>query len=322
MIHLIRNKFYKAKPKTLVYAVGGGKGGIGKSFISSNLALYLSQKGYRTLVIDLDFGGANAHTYLDVKNAKHSAKSFLCNEISDLQEAVAPSQFRNLSIITGASDWNDESILNHRNMDRLFKAARSLGFDRIVYDLGAGTNSEIINAFLEADIKIAVSTPEPISIENTYQFLKRSFYNSLKQTSEQHGFADEINSILKNKRKLGIRTPADLIKYISHQDPATGQVLAKNISAKKSYIIVNQCRAIKDERVGKSLAQISRQFFGQNIQFLGNINYENKVWQSVRSMRPLIVDAPECHTIREFRMLFRKLESTENYKRQELQIAA
>ncbi|MGH1467447.1 MAG: MinD/ParA family ATP-binding protein [Bdellovibrionales bacterium] len=314
MIKLNYNRFKKSSDsnQTVVYALGGGKGGIGKSFITSNLALYLARSGLKTLIIDLDFGGANAHTYLRVPGHGPSAKDYLFGEVSHLGEVVVPTQFKNLSIIRGASDWDEVLTLDTRNLNQMFSAARQLGFDRIVYDLGAGTGIETVEAFLNADVQLAVSTPEPISIENTYNFLKRVFYRSLQSAAEQHEFKDSINSILSNKADLGINTPADLLRYITTKFPNTGNQIVQKILAHKPQIIINQCRSPRDQKIGKSLSHVSRQYFGQEVDFLGYLDFDNRVWQSIRAMKPLFLESPDSETLREFRTLFSKIENKVN----------
>lgn len=294
---------------TVVYALGGGKGGIGKSFITSNLALYLAKCGHKTLLIDLDFGGANAHTYLGVEEQGVSAKNYLLGEVSYLDKVVLNTQFRNLSIIRGASDWTEDLKLTTKNLNQMFKAARNLGFDRVVYDLGAGTGVETVEAFLDADIKLAVSTPEPISIENTYNFLKRVFYRSLQKCAEQYDFQDSIQSIMNRKNELGIKKPSDLLKHLNFKYPQTGRMIVQKMLAHKPQIIINQCRSPRDQKVGNSLAHISRQYFGQNVEFVGCIDFDNRVWQSIRTMKPLFIEAPDSDTISEFKALFGKIEN-------------
>lgn len=314
MIKLNYNRFKKnsGSNQTIVYALGGGKGGIGKSFITSNLALYLARAGLKTLIIDLDFGGANAHTYLRVPGNGPSAKDYLFGDVSHLGEVVIPTQFKNLSIIRGASDWDEVLTLNTKNLNQMFSAARELGFDRIVYDLGAGTGIETVEAFLHADVKLAVTTPEPISIENTYNFLKRVFYRSLQSAAEQYDFTDSINAILSNKAGLKINTPADLLRYITTKFPKTGNLIVQKILAHKPQIIVNQCRSPRDQKIGKSLSHVSRQYFGQEVDYLGHLDFDNRVWQSIRAMKPLFLESPDAETLREFRTLFSKIENKVN----------
>jgi len=295
--------------ETVVYALGGGKGGIGKSFITSNLALFLAKSELKTLLIDLDFGGANAHTYLGVESQGLSAKNYFQGDVENLQDVVVPTKYRNLSIIKGSSEWDENFSFTTKNLNQFFETARCLGYDRIVYDLGAGTGMETIEAFLDADIKLAVSTPEPISIENTYNFLKRVFYRSLQKCAESYNFQDSIQAIMVRKNDLGIKRPSDLLKHLNFKYPKAGREIVQQMLAHKPKIIINQCRSPRDQKIGNSLAHVSRQYFGQNVEFLGHIDYDNRVWQSIRSMKPLFIEAPESETIGEIKALFAKIEN-------------
>ncbi|RYZ71056.1 MAG: hypothetical protein EOP09_05205, partial [Proteobacteria bacterium] len=65
-----------------IWAVGGGKGGVGKSLLSSSLALSLSRAGHKTLAIDLDLGGANLHTTLGVDLPRQTLNDFFAERVS------------------------------------------------------------------------------------------------------------------------------------------------------------------------------------------------------------------------------------------------
>jgi flagellar biosynthesis protein FlhG len=66
--------FLKSKMKReddypgIVIPVASGKGGVGKTFVSANLAIALAELGYRVITVDLDFGGANLHSFLGLSN--------------------------------------------------------------------------------------------------------------------------------------------------------------------------------------------------------------------------------------------------------------
>ena len=68
----------------------------------------------------------------------------------------------------------------------------------------------------------------------------------------------------------------------------------------------------RDQKIGNSLAHISRQYFGQNIEFVGSLDFDNRVWQSIRSMKPLFIDAPDSGTIGDLKALFEKIENKPN----------
>lgn len=300
----------KKNSESLVYAIGGGKGGIGKSFITSNLATHLSRSGLKVLLVDLDLGGANAHTYLKVSTSGKTAKDYLLGDVSHLGEVVVETPYKNLSMIKGATDWDEVITLNEKTIKQFLNATQNLGFDRVIYDLGAGTGAETLEAFLHADIQIAVSTPEPISIENTYNFLKKCFYKKLRQQSDILDFNEKLNQILNNKKDYNIKNPSDLLKYIEKTFPDTGAKLKAGIGELCPKVLINQCRSPKDQNIGKSFSHISRKYFGIDIRNIGNVEYDNRVWQSIRSMQPLFIEFPESEVLSDFKKIFDSIEGS------------
>jgi len=60
-----------------IYPIGSGKGGAGKSFITANLGVLLSKQGKRVVLVDLDLGGSNLHTFLEHQGQKIDLNDFL-----------------------------------------------------------------------------------------------------------------------------------------------------------------------------------------------------------------------------------------------------
>ncbi len=59
-----------------IWAIGGGKGGTGKTFVTSAMGTYIAGKGKRVLLIDIDIGGANLHSFLGISRPKKSLTDF------------------------------------------------------------------------------------------------------------------------------------------------------------------------------------------------------------------------------------------------------
>ena len=300
--------------KPLIYAVGGGKGGVGKSFLTTNLAMLFAKNDSKTLILDLDFGGANTHTYLKMKNLKHSIFDFLSGKINRISEVVQPTPFHNLFIITAHGQWFKNEDALYKRVPELLKEVKKLNFDRVLLDLGAGTHTETLSGFLEADFKLTLATPEPTSIENTYFFLKRAFYKQLKKVSEQYNFSEQIDTVLKHRDEFNITKPSQLLKYIEDEYGNTGKKITQEFIKTIPLFVINQCRTPLDYNLCESLSQIARNYFGLNAISLGHLSYDNQVWQSVRSIKPLSVDYPNCSVLTEIEHIYKALKNIEkNY---------
>src|SRR5512147_3331371 len=90
--------------KKEIWAIGGGKGGIGKSLITGNIGICLARLKQKVLLVDADLGGANLHTTLGIGVPELTLSDFLNRRIEDINGVVIKTAIPNLSLISGAQD--------------------------------------------------------------------------------------------------------------------------------------------------------------------------------------------------------------------------
>jgi len=164
-----KNQKKKSK-KTRFIAVTSGKGGVGKSTISSNLAYTLSQKGLNVGIFDADIGLANLDVMFNVKikkNILHVLKGEA--SVSDILIPIT----RNLILIPGESG---DEILKYSDMalfERFMEDAQVLDkLDVMIIDTGAGIGDHIQMFLNAADDVIVVTVPDPAAITDAYATIK------------------------------------------------------------------------------------------------------------------------------------------------------
>jgi flagellar biosynthesis protein FlhG len=297
-----------------IWAVGGGKGGVGKTFISSNLAISLAKMNQAVTIVDLDLGGANLHTYLGSANSTSSLSDLLAGRVNDINELVTPSSIPNLNIVSGFNDALNIADVTIKHRDLLLQQIGRLKTPHIILDLGAGTAEHTLDFFLAAHKKIIAVTPEPTSIENAYRFIKSSFYRQLKRIEEEGEFQDVIRSAMDNKNELGIRSPADLILHVSKMDQMVGFRLMEAISEFEVNLILNQVRSRGDVELGHSIKSVCRKYFGIEVNYTGYVNYDNAVWQALRKKRPISVEYPFSEVVGQFLAITRYLVNPQSMK--------
>lgn len=302
------------KPKSHIIAVGGGKGGVGKSFVSSSLALFLSQMGYKTVLVDLDIGAANLHTYLGIDTPKKGINEFLNTSHMKLIQAKTPTTFKNLDLISCASDALEAPHLSESGRSRLMSSIYNIDADYVILDLSAGAQISTLDFFLMASQHIVVFTPEPVSVENAYRFIKSAFYRRIKRFEFQLGLENEISMIMKRKDEFGVRTPGDLIHHLGKHNPEKGGELEVLMSKFKIDIVLNQGRSQKDLELAPALESVCRKYFGIPCELLGQIEYDNAVWQSLRRRRHLLVDCPTSRLYTQLMSISRALTKQQKRK--------
>lgn len=290
-----------------IWAVGGGKGGVGKSLVSANISICLALMGYKVVSIDLDLGGANLHTCLGIPIPDVTLSDYVSKKVSSFNDLIVPTPITNLKIISGAQDELGIANLKHMHKNKIISRIQELDADIVLFDLGAGTSFNTIDFFISADKGILVSLPEPTSIENTYRFIKTVYYRRLKMIE---GFI-EIEPILHQAMNAKISSqqssPADVIKKVSELNPEIGLKLREEISKFQPTLILNQIRSQADIDIGFSMQSICRRYFGIEMDYVGYLEYDASVWQSVKKRRPLLMEFPNSNLVHHFDRIVHRL---------------
>jgi len=273
-----------------IWAIGGGKGGSGKSFITANVGICLSQMGVRVILIDADLGGANLHTLLGISPSSVSLADFIKKRVSNLQDVLIPTAIPNLQLLTGAQDLLNAAEAKSVQRQKLIRSIKRLEGDYILVDLGAGNALSVLDFFLMSDGGILVVTPEPTSIENGYRFLKSAFYRRLRQSVSSQSVKNLIDVAGDQKNDLGIRNPQEVIEAARRAHEEDARKLVQEVEAFHPNLILNQVRTKKDIEIGFSIRSACRKYFGIQLHYLGYIVYDQEVNQSIRRRRPLILE--------------------------------
>jgi len=127
------------QPYKKIWAVGGGKGGVGKSLIAANLGIMLARQADKVILVDLDLGGANLHTCLGVELPKYTISDFIGRHVDSIEQLIVPTTIKNLGLISGAQDLLDIANLKYAQKQRFLSKLSDLDADYVILDLGAGT---------------------------------------------------------------------------------------------------------------------------------------------------------------------------------------
>ncbi len=294
-----------------IWAIGGGKGGVGKSLVSANVAICLALMGNKVVAVDLDLGGANLHTCLGLPIPQVTLSDYISRKVTNFEDLLVTTPIANLKIISGAQDELGMANLKHMHKNQIIRKLHELDADYILFDLGAGTAFNTIDFFITADKGILVVLPEPTSIENTYRFIKAVFYRRLKMIEGVSEIEEIINESMNAKMASGVTTsPADLVRKISEINPEVGLKIKSEMSQFRPNLIINQVRSQADVDIGYSIQSICRKFFGIEMTFPGYLDYDQSVWQSVRKRKPLLIEYPNSKLVNNFdRIVNRLIES-------------
>jgi flagellar biosynthesis protein FlhG len=158
-------------PKASVLAVTSGKGGVGKTFFSANLAAALARRGERVLVLDADLGLANLDVVLNL-HPKITLHDVFTGKAT-LDEAILPAP-GGFSVLLAGSGLVEYSRLTAHVREQLVEIIDRVAprFDRILLDTGAGISDVVLHAISLADDVLVIATPEPTSMTDAYATIK------------------------------------------------------------------------------------------------------------------------------------------------------
>jgi flagellar biosynthesis protein FlhG len=157
--------------RATIFAVTSGKGGVGKTSLSVNLACEFSRRGYRTIVVDTDLGLANAHILAGIK-PKRTLTDFIEGK-AQLAEIVEKGPC-NVKFIGGGSGVKEMANLDDNGRARICLMIEELQpfCDVIVLDTGAGVAKVVTDFVSLADQTILVTTSNFAAIADAYGIIK------------------------------------------------------------------------------------------------------------------------------------------------------
>ena len=268
--------------KKQIWALTSGKGGVGKSFLSSSLAISMAKKGKSVLLIDLDSHGGNLHTCLGLEPSEKNLRHFFSGQMT-LKEIIRPTAVSNLSFIQGA--WGSWQLFHFSNfhLNMLFQSLQNLKADLVILDLSLAHHEIYFHALNKADCKLVVTTPEPMSVERTYRCIESYLIHCLSSSLtplEKDRFMHSLYTYRsKNHGKL-----FSFYEFIQSQN----DVLKKGFQCfqeTKLYLIVNSCRVKSHFKLGKSIESVCLKYYNIDVCSAGSVEFDNMVWQSLEKMK-------------------------------------
>ncbi len=177
--------FRKSKPEdparprvypATVTAIASGKGGVGKTFMSTSLSAALARAGQRTLLVDGDLGLANVDVQLGIEPETDLA-AVIAGWV-ELEDAVTPVQGGcakgGFDVLPGRSGSGALAEMAPEDVARLAAGltALALRYDHVLLDLAAGIEANVMRLARAADRALVVITDEPTSMTDAYAFIK------------------------------------------------------------------------------------------------------------------------------------------------------
>ena len=276
-----------------VIAVGSGKGGVGKTVLTASLGVGLAALGKEVILVDADFGGANLHICMGFLEPKYTFLDYYTMERETLQDIIVDSPIENLKLISGACGTLGIANPKYSQKQKLIRDLRNLPGDYVIMDLGAGSSLNVIDFFLAVDERIVVTTPEPMALQESFDFIKLCLIRKLQQAFKNE---PEILSILAidgpNNLTQLIAPITDLLANARQNSAEIAQRIEAELDTFRPRLILNMVMKPDEIKEGMSMKTAAAELLSIDLDYMGYIEFDDNLRQSAQDLRPFILHNP------------------------------
>jgi flagellar biosynthesis protein FlhG len=276
-----------------IIAGASGKGGVGKSLVSANLAIALAQADKKVVLADLDLGASNLHLVIGHQAPKSGIGTYLAGQ-SKFPDLLTPTDYPNVTFIAGDAEIPGLTSLKISQKNDLIKKLQSVDADFLIVDLGAGTHLAILDLFLMSPQGIVVASPTVTATLNGYLFLKnvvfRLMYNTFKKNSRAYAYLEKLKTDTQSLQRLYI---PKLIEVIGQVDSVSVELLKKRVSQFCPRLILNMVDEPRDVDKALKIRRSCQEYLGIDIDYLGVIYRDNLQDKALAARLPVIIYKPQ-----------------------------
>jgi flagellar biosynthesis protein FlhG len=291
-----------------IWAIGGGKGGVGKSVLAANLGVVLAKRRRRVVVVDADLGGANLHTIFGMPDPELTLSDYIDRRVASLDDIVLSTAIPGLHLVSGAHALLEMANPKHGQKTRILRHLQDLDADHVILDLGAGTGINVLDFFLVSHRGILVVVPEPTSVENAYHFIKAAFSRKLKQTEPRKQIAAALEQVAATRDGKRPRSARNLVADIMVVDPEAGAAVLAAAATFSASIVVNRATSASHDRLAAEMSMACREYYGIGVDALGTLPSDPMVSRSVIDREPVAMVHPDSMFASAVRRLAANLE--------------
>lgn len=298
--------FLSGPRKTKLIAIGGGKGGVGKSLISASMGIALATMGKQVVAVDMDLGGADLHFALGLRNVSRSLNDFLDRKFESLEEVRLNTAYRNLSLIATDSSRLGSANIKYALKEKVLRHLGKLDCDVVLIDLGAEVSFNVLDFFLAADSRYVVTSPEPTSVLEAYGLVKLSLYRKIKHfAGELIPPASELGELVQdflfekeNDNNGKPRNVWQLIDHFGQTDPELHDKLLRILWQYNIELVINMSEKPRDFVIAQTFTKLCQDNLALNVEHSYLIPWDHQVRDAARKLIPIVIESPTCPSAR------------------------
>ncbi|MDX2021195.1 MAG: P-loop NTPase [Deltaproteobacteria bacterium] len=272
--------------RTRIISVGGGKGGVGKSIVSCNMAVAMAQLGHKTVLADLDLGAANQHLLLGIDRPLPGIEALLSRTVDDARTGLTPTKIPGLSLLAGTGAVVGAANITHGQKGKIIRKLRGLDADVVIIDCGAGVGYNTLDFFELGAQRLVVTTPQVTAIHDAYSFLKGAVVRTLQhhaQNDRERKLLQEVEGSAEGEKVI------DLLTRIRHTNPGYAERIGKVLENFGAQLVGNQVTSPNQNGIFHAVSKMIRDYLGISVPIVGWLKDSKEIADSVNDRSPLIL---------------------------------
>ena len=297
---------------TQIITLGGGKGGIGKSIMCTNLAVGMALSGQKVVLMDGDFGASNLHALLGISHPPYGFQDLFTNHRLDPESLLIETGIDNLKFISSAGDNPGSANIDPERVQTIISFLKQLKAHTVILDLGPGTSFNVLDFFNIHDQCIVMSTPEVTSVMKTFSFVRAALFRKislhLRDAPELQRLVDHSHPSQADVETCTINILRENIEKV---DGSQTEEVEKIIRSFKPEVIINRVRNKKDLQTGDNLISLVKKFLDVDLKYLGHIIESDQVRDSVEEMVPFLIKDPQSTPSKNLQEIIGEITNTD-----------
>lgn len=281
--------------QTTIIPIAGGKGGVGKTFVTANLAVALAQRGHSTIAVDLDLGNSNLHSLLGMENRYPGVGEFLRGTVKCAPiDLVVETRVPGLGFVPGDGRMPFMANITYIQKQALLRMLKALPARYVLLDLSAGTSFNTLDLFLAGDKGILVTTPEHPAIMSTLVFMKSLVLRALahglrRETSVSH----HLNRLYQQSVNDPVVTIERFQSDLAEADPKIAEKCRTICQRIRPRLIYNMVENLADTEIFGRIERTLDERLSVECDHLGIVPYDSAVRQLLKRPGIFQLEAPD-----------------------------
>jgi flagellar biosynthesis protein FlhG len=290
-----------ARSNPVIIPVGSGKGGVGKSFLTANLAIALAEMNHPTIAVDLDLGGSNLHTFLGLANRYPGVGDFIHGAAPSLDRLLVETGVPHLRFLPGDGRTPFLANLGSALKQKLIRHIRSLPAEYILLDLGAGATFNTLDFFACAPAGILVTTPDLPSVMGMQVFLKNHLLRRIDRKLSINGFRPLrplFKSLLQQPMQALPTTLKGLKTRMMEQEEAAEPAFSQAADGLRPRVVFNMGSGPEESRMALGIRESMAEVLGVEPDFFGFVFQDPGVRRALAARIPFVTGFRESMAAR------------------------